>query len=58
MSMIRCFSALILLCQQVTHYKIICRFIIVTDVKMTLKRASFQKVKVLLNSTTEKGGFT
>ena len=32
--------------------------IIVTDVNMTLKRAFLQKVTVLLNSTTEKRGFT
>ena len=32
--------------------------IIVTDVNMTSKRAFLQKVTVLLNSTTEKGGFT
>ena len=32
--------------------------IIVTDVNMTLKRAFLQKVTVLLNSTTEKMGFT
>ena len=32
--------------------------IIVTDVNMTLKRAFLQKVTVLLNSTTKKGGFT
>ena len=31
---------------------------IVTDVNMTLKRAFLQKVTVLLNSTTEKRGFT
>ena len=30
--------------------------IIVTDVNMTSKRAFLQKVKVLLTSTTEKGG--
>ena len=49
MSMIRCFSLLILLCQQVTynktHYegKPVC-LIIVTDVNMTSKRAFLQKV--------------
>ena len=32
--------------------------IIVTDINMTLKRAFLQKVTVLLNSTTEKMGFT
>ena len=32
--------------------------IIVTDFNMTLKRAFLQKVTVLLNSTTEKRGFT
>ena len=32
--------------------------IIVTDVNMKLKRAFLQKVTVLLNSTTEKRGFT
>ena len=32
--------------------------IIVADVNMTLKRAFLQKVTVLLNSTTEKRGFT
>ena len=54
MSMIRCFSVLILLCPQVTHNKKSC-LIIVTDVNMTSKRAFLQKVTVLLNSTTEKG---
>ena len=62
MSMIRCFSVLILLCQQVALYKIVCEkknsLFIVTDVNMTLKRAFLQKVTVLLNSTTEKRGFT
>ena len=62
MSMIRCFSVLILLCPQVTHYKIYLRrkpsLIIVTDVNMMLKRAFLQKVTVLLNLTTKKGGFT
>ena len=32
--------------------------IIVTDVNMTLKQAFLQKVMVLLNSMTEKRGFT
>ena len=32
--------------------------IIVTDVNMTSKRNFFKKVTVLLNSTTEKRGFT
>ena len=61
--MIRCFSVLTLLCQQMTHNKTICKgkhvcLIIVTDVNMTSKRAFLQKVKVLLTSTTEKGDFT
>ena len=60
--MIKMFSVLILLCQQVTHNKTICEkktcLIIVTDVNMTSKRAFLQKVTVLLNSMTEKGGFT
>ena len=59
MSMIRCFSVLILLCHQVTHIKTICEekpvCIIVTDVNMTSKRTFLQKITVLLNSTTEKG---
>ena len=55
--MIRWFSVLILLCQQVTHNKTICEENPVTDVNMTSKRAFLQKVTVLLNSTTEKGGF-
>ena len=61
MSMIRVFSVLILLCQQVTYNKTICErkpcWIIVTDVNMTSERAFLQKVTVLLNSMTEKGGF-
>ena len=32
--------------------------IIVTEINMTLKRAFLQKVTLLLNSTTEKRGFT
>ena len=58
MSMIRCVSVLILLCQQVTHNKIIYEgnLIIVTDVNMTSKRAFLQTVTVLPISTTEKGG--
>ena len=32
--------------------------IIATDVNTTLKQAFLQKVTVLLNLTTEKGGFT
>ena len=46
MSMIRCFSVLILLCQQVTHNKTIYEgkpVIIVPDVNMTSKRAFLQK---------------
>ena len=57
--MIRRFSVLILLCQQVTHNKNNLRrktcLIIVTDVNMTSKRAFLQKEMVLLNSMTEKG---
>ena len=52
--MFRCFSVLILLCQQVTHNKTIYERK-VTDVNMTSKRAFLQKVTVLLNSTTKKG---
>ena len=59
MSMIRCFSVLILLCQQVTQQNNLqsktC-LIIVIDVDMTSKRAYLQKVMVLLNSMTKKGG--
>ena len=46
-SMINCFSVLVLLRQQVTHNKAICEG---KHVNMTSKRAFFQKVKVLLNS--------
>ena len=62
MSMIRCFSVLILLCQQVTRKKLMCEektgLIIVTDVNMTSKRVFLQKVTLLRNSTAEKRGFT
>ena len=55
------FCVLILLCQQVTHNKTICKektcLIIVTAVNMTSKRAFLQKVTVLLTSTTKTGGF-
>ena len=55
--MIRCFSVLILLCQQVTHNKTIYEgLIIVTDVNMTSKRAFLHTVTVLLISTTKKKG--
>ena len=58
--MIRCFSVLILLCQQVTHNKTIYEekiyLIIVTDVNMTSKRVFLQTVTVLLISTIEKKG--
>ena len=57
-SMIRCLSALIFLCQQVTHNKTISEgnpFDIVIDVNMTSKRAFLQKVTVLLTSTAKRG---
>ena len=58
--MIRRFSVLILLCQQMTYNKTICEGnpVWLTDVNMTSKRAFHQKVTELLNSTTKKWGFT
>ena len=62
MSMMRFFSVVILLCQQVTHNKTIYEgkpvLNIVTDVNMTSKRAFLQKVTILQNSTTQKVGFS
>ena len=61
MSMIGCFSVLILLCQQVTHNKQFVKetcLIIVTDINMTSKRTFLQNVTELLTSTTKKWDFT
>ena len=56
------FSAVVLLCQQVTHKKNNLRrktcSIIVTGVNITSKRAFLQKVTALLTSTTGKRDFT
>ena len=62
MSMIRCFSALIFLCQHVTHNKKKLRrkpcSIIVTDVNMMSKRTFLQKVTAAVtNFNDQKRGF-
>ena len=54
--MIRCISVLIIICQQVTHGKKNAKEYLFNYCNMTSKRAFLQKVKVLLTSTTEKGG--
>ena len=61
MSMIRCFSVLIPLCQQVTHNKINLRrkscLIIVRDVNITSKREFLEKSNSVTNFSDQKGGF-